>query len=1213
MDTLGLGTDLTINSALNWTGTATINGGGTGGLVNLGTVTQSGAGQTFTMSGLAVNNQGSWVVDGTVNNAIRLNSGTQFLNAGNFTLNSTAGITDTSAGATERFDNTGVFTLNSGANTIISNLAFNNTTSTLNIQSGNLQLNGGGAFIGVITQPGAAVNLNSGSYLISSGSSFVTNNALTLSGSTVNIQSTLALDTLTLSGGTLNVDTLGLGTDLTINSALNWTGTATINGGGTGGLVNLGTVTQSGAGQTFTMSGLAVNNQGSWVVDGTVNNAIRLNSGTQFLNAGNFTLNSTAGITDTSAGATERFDNTGVFTLNSGANTIISNLAFNNIAGTVSIESVASALSLNGSPLTLGGGVLTGNGSLTGNVFADTGSSIAPGIAGPGTLSINGDVTFDSGSSYVVEFDGTGADALIVTGFVDISNGAALSVIGFAGYDGVLNDSFSAITSTSTLTGSFDSIIQDLNFSVTPAYTSLAPGDLTLAVTGLTNFWTLAGNGNWEIAGNWSRNVVPTLGHDVIVDNGPLTVSYNTVGTSPDSTINTLTGGLSSNLSLVAGSELTAADINMLGGLSLDNATLTVNGNLIADTVSASNSSLLKGTGDFDAVTSLMLVNSTVDGWFEVVAPQVIAQGLSRFANTSVLHEGDIEITAGTDRLRIEDTVMTSRGSSATMSGAGTLDLQTGSDWIINIDPEMAVTMTLDLNGGQITNVELLTFPGVVNANQFNVIENSAITIPSTTTFNYFDTRDILPSFAVINNGTFVIQSGVTSLNLEVQDGSAFVNNGTFQLAATTSLSLLSDFQNNGLLTLAAGTTLISETAATLFSAGSFSGSGDLTVNGGALDITAATTLPATMTLNLVSGSFINAQNLSVGGLFNWFDGSINGTGPGFTTAAQVNLNRGDLNTDWLISPTSTVDWVGSNNDLLVINNATITNQGTFLVSSSLGTGVKPAENVALKNFTASNSASFINQGRLLVSGNDAVVFDLTFNNDGGLIGIDAGSSFSLGTTTLTLDQTTDRLQGFGTFVGNVINSAGVVTPGKADQTINEIGTLTINGNYSQSATGTLVVKLDSTVQGLLNNDVLDVTGLLTAGGIIDFRVIDPTKIVQLASLIDQSFSPLKFNSFAGRFDQATIPTGLNFTLGANGLISVNPEPVEPVEPVDSVIKKSNDDASKLLQDLFENDGLNYDKVVESIKLTDKKVKLALRDDDEDDEEEDRAPRLVCK
>jgi len=78
------------------------------------------------------------------------------------------------------------------------------------------------------------------------------------------------------------------------------------------------------------------------------------------------------------------------------------------------------------------GQTLKGHGTLQGGLIAESGSFVKPGTS-PGTLTVTGDVTFDSGSTFEVELLGTLLgewDQLLMTGVYELTpGGATLSVI----------------------------------------------------------------------------------------------------------------------------------------------------------------------------------------------------------------------------------------------------------------------------------------------------------------------------------------------------------------------------------------------------------------------------------------------------------------------------------------------------------------------------------------------------------------------------------------------------------------------------------------------------------------------------------------------------------------------------------------------------------------------------------------------------------------
>ena len=372
-------------------------------------------------------------------------------------------------------------------------------------------------------------------------------------GSTLQIGSTDALQlntgtsfagstgTLDIAGGSVDVATvvdlsgvamtLSMSTNSALSNAQNLTIPNTFNFNG-GTLSGLGTFTTP-VGSTVVMDAPILQdidwvNQGTvnWLptdssfVDWTMNSASFTNQGTLLLQ----NVNALSSILNT-GGSSITNDVTGIINANptSSLSVLVPLINF----GTIDLNS--GTLSLGGSDLTLGGGSLIGVGTFSGNVIADSGSTIAAGLS-PGTLSITGNVDFQSGSNFDVELQSTTPgefDVLNVSGNVTV-DGANLNIIGFGGYTGNIGNSFQVLTAGGTFTSTADFIVSDdFNFKATPFYTLGSAGDLTLDVTSLFNFW-LSGSGNWNAnpATDWSQGILPDANHDVVIDNGTLSISY---------------------------------------------------------------------------------------------------------------------------------------------------------------------------------------------------------------------------------------------------------------------------------------------------------------------------------------------------------------------------------------------------------------------------------------------------------------------------------------------------------------------------------------------------------------------------------------------------------------------------------------------------------------------------------------------------------------
>ncbi|MFG1352810.1 autotransporter domain-containing protein, partial [Xanthobacter autotrophicus] len=117
------------------------------------------------------------------------------------------------------------------------------------------------------------------------------------------------------------------------------------------------------------------------------------------------------------------------------------------------------------------GGVLAGQGTI-GGLVVNSGGVAAPGNS-PGTLTVKGDVAFNSGSVYQVDVTAGGAHDLIdATGAVALSSGA--SVVVNAGAAVFLpGTAYAIITTSGTVTGTFGSLTGDLP---TSTYIFLDPG-----------------------------------------------------------------------------------------------------------------------------------------------------------------------------------------------------------------------------------------------------------------------------------------------------------------------------------------------------------------------------------------------------------------------------------------------------------------------------------------------------------------------------------------------------------------------------------------------------------------------------------------------------------------------------------------------------------------------------------------------------------------
>lgn len=104
-----------------------------------------------------------------------------------------------------------------------------------------------------------------------------------------------------------------------------------------------------------------------------------------------------------------------------------------------------------------------------------------------------------------------------------------------------------------------------------------------------------------------------------------------------------------------------------------------------------------------------------------------------------------------------------------------------------------------------------------------------------------------------------------------------------------------------------------------------------------------------------------------------------------------------------------------------------------------------------------------------------------------------------------------DSFSGTGTIQSNLTN-AGTVSPGHSP------GTITVNGDYTQEASGTLAIELGGTIPDT-EHDQLVVTGAVTLGGTLNVTLIN-----DFSPGLGDSFTIMTFGSISGSFASASLP-----------------------------------------------------------------------------------------
>lgn len=258
--------------------------------------------------------------------------------------------------------------------------------------------------------------------------------------------------------------------------------------------------------------------------------------------------------------------------------------------------------------------------------------------------------------------------------------------------------------------------------------------------------------------------------------------------------------------------------------------------------------------------------------------------------------------------------------------------------------------------------------------------------------------------------------------------------------------------------------------------------------------------------LDFESGT-ITGGDLLVRGTLNWSGGTMSGAG--ITTIERggiLNLSGGtltrDLQNDGRINVTGTM---AASNPVRILNRATGTID--FQNNASLGS--------FLGNSRLENAGTIIKSGLTGTSNIDAIVTSAgTILADRGTLNFRGGLTQSAGKSVLSgglLAAANFMLQGgelsgSGTFTGNVHN-AGIVRPGGA----NEIGTLTIAGNYTQSSSGRLEIELAGPAAG--QYDRLAVQSVANLNGDLAITALPGPPLAD-GALLDVLTYGSRFNDF---------------------------------------------------------------------------------------------------
>jgi hypothetical protein len=325
-------------------------------------------------------------------------------------------------------------------------------------------------------------------------------------------------------------------------------------------------------------------------------------------------------------------------------------------------------------------------------------------------------------------------------------------------------------------------------------------------------------------------------------------------------------------------------------------------------------------------------------------------------------------------------------------------------------------------------------------------------------------------------------------------------------------------------------------------------------ISNGTLLLTTASTINNTFTIT--GGGLRGAGDLTVAGLFTWTSGELGGNSILHANGGS-RLNGTLLKTFFgrTVNLAGTSTWqdgtVYSGNGTNVIN---ILAGATFVIQSDRAMGIDSGS-LALNNagtlskvFTTGTTeieGNFTNTGLVLVQ-TGYLRFLGTVTQTSGVTRIENGATLANRVNKLvgTIALNGGALIGDGAVVANVSNS-GNVRPENSDY---GAGTLTIYGNYTQSAGGTLEVICDTTDYPSVVWSTLLVEGAANLAGTLSVDVIGNTQpdvgttgSVILQSTGSGSFSAIVDNSPDRAFTPTYQPNAVILTVLPKGTVLLGP------------------------------------------------------------------------
>ncbi len=1086
---------------------------------------------------------------------LSLANGAQLTNSAAFSLNGDSQIYAYGTG-TPLIVNTATGSITKSGGTFVTTLApAVNNDGNVTAASGTLALSGGGTSNGTFTASTGILRFSNGTHSLSASSTVTGAGQVEFTAGSVTLAGAYTVTGTTIvSGGTATFDAAASTGVLNVSGgimqgsgAVSVTGPFLFHGG-----------TLKGTGTTTVLAGGSasfLNDVGYSYLDGrtlTINAASTYGGGPYYLSIYNGGVLATSGTFDIQNDAplysngvgSPRIDNSGTFQKTAGTGETIVYCGFNN-SGSTAVTS--GTLSFNGGGTNPGMFTATAPAVLRFNGGAH--SLTAPSaVSGTGTMRFSNGTTTLAGS-YAL----TGSGLTLVDAGAHTFNAAASSpALTIAGGtlqgSGAITVSGAFTFSGGTLGGTGTTTVLASGSAAFPNNTGYAYLDgRTLTINAASTY----GGGPYYLS-IYNGGVLATSGTFDIQNDAPL--YSNGVGSPRIDNSGTFqkTAG--------TGETIVYCGFNNSGSTAVTSGILSFNGGGTSPGMfTATAPAVLRFNGGAHSLTAPSAVSGT---------------GTMRFSNGTTTLAGSYALTgsgltlvdagahtfnaaASSPALTIAGGTLQGSGaitvsgaftfSGGTLGGTGTTTVLAGGSAAFPNDTGYAYLdgRTLVLN----SNATYGGGPYYLSIYNGGVLQNAA-TFDITSDVAYIYSNGV-GTPRIDNSGTFQKTGGTAATTIYPQlnnTGTVAVTSGILSLSGGGSGSGAFGVTSPGILRFAGGTHTLSGaissngtievTTGAVNASGPFANSGLTSIPGGTLSLTAPSA--SMQNLDLTGGTLGGSSQIGVAGTMNWSTGTLGGTtivqiaaspgavnltGPGAKYLLGATLRNGGSGT-W-----SGTGWVYGNQGGAIENlaGATLTRSDTGAFYYYCCTGAASRfENQAgatfVRNGTATSqflSANVTNAGTIDVQAGTLDFSTAPFVQTAGAFSIAAGANAA---SNGAVDFQGGALMGGGTFTGNVLNSGGTVKPGTSP------GALTIDGNYTQGASGSLDVELAGLTAGT-QFDQLNVTGTASLGGTLNVALLSPYVPVD-----GNSYRILTFGSLAPSPNNAFATTNGTDLGGGNSL-----------------------------------------------------------------------------